>query len=312
MALSVAVVLALGYRLNNTPVAARHEIAEPAQKAPSAVEPPKPRPAAIAAVRLPPAPRPAAKPIPLPALKPPPRVEPSGDIRFSPLKPSDRKTATTKSAVIPLKPAASPNRRVTELPESTTPTVGVRTVAPDAVATTEGRVLLRMLEHGTGPAIEIAWPTDAAVRASLYRYFSNCFGLRVAVLGAEGRLYTSDSPPGRPWPLNPDAFSGFMRQHDVSASRQETQELRRIRDVHGHTASGAAVRIFPRGVDAALLGGLQRIVGDGYTAYRSIRARYALRDGRVYVDRVVADGQKKAGRVDLSAAAVSACRGARA
>lgn len=310
MALSLAVVLVLGYHLYASPVS-RHVVAKSVEKAPDAVEPVKVRPVRISAVRLPSPPRPAAKPVAIPAPKPPPPMTPTREVKVVPLKPAPDGEAVKVAAFRPLKPVKPVARHVPNpVVDETPPSADAGTVAPDAATAMQGRVLLRMLEHGTGPVIEIAWPTDSGTRASLYRQFSDCFGLRVAVLGTDGLLYTADSPPGRPWPLNLDAFSGFMRQHDASASRQETQELRRIRDVHGRTARGAPVRIFPRQVDAALLGGLQRIVGDGYAAHRSIRARYTLSGGRVYVDGVVADGQDKPGRVDLSASAGRACRGA--
>ena len=197
----------------------------------------------LAAVRLPPPPAP----------KLPPRQPKK--IVVSPLKPKaveKAEPAIRKPRPILKPPPPPPLRAPTSKPAAV-----AQTVAPDAEAAAEGRTLLRMLEHGSGPAIEIAWPASASVRAQLYRRFSACFGLRVAVLVGEDRLYIAEGTPGVPWRLNMDAYSGFMRQHDGDASSEESRELRRIRDVHRLTARGAPVRIFPRHVDAVLLGGLQ-------------------------------------------------------
>ena len=63
------------------------------------------------------------------------------------------------------------------------------------------------------------------------------------------------------------------------------------------------VRLFPRRVDALLLGGLRNLVGGDYAKYRAIRARYRLDGARVSVRDVIADGRSLIGRVDLTAAA---------
>jgi hypothetical protein len=43
------------------------------------------------------------------------------------------------------------------------------------------------------------------------------------------------------------------------------------------------VRLFPRGVDAVVLGGLGQIIGPGYLKYKTIRARYQLTRDRITV-----------------------------
>ena len=304
VALSACVILALAWP--------PQPVSEPQRERPKpavakAVAPPPP--VLIAAVHLPPPPKAspetlpkkiAVKPLkpvvsvvpkpatapPRPYLKPAPPPKPPG-----PPKPRVRPQPARQPAAVPNKPQTVP-----------------KTVAPDAAAVSEGRTLLRMLEHGSGPTIEIAWPEQRFGQTRLYRRFNDCFGLRVAVLASEDRLYISASPPGAPWHPNLDAYSGFMRQHDTSASEAEARELRRIRDRHRLPRQSAAVRIFPRNVDALLLGGLQQIVGADYAKRKTIRARYALRRNRVFVEGVQADGRRIAGRIDLTPAARRACR----
>ena len=252
-------------------------------------------PAAIAVVRLPPPPKSAA-PTPAPRAITPLTPKPTA----VPLQ-----TAKPRSFLKPAEDAARTD--AAQKPEANT-ALAAAAIAPDAAAAMEGRTLLRLLEHGSGPAIEIAWPASAAAREQLYRRFRTCYGLRVAVLDGAERLFVADGVPGAPWLLNLDAFSGFMRQGQGSAGPDEAAVLRRIRARHGLARAGAPVRIFPRHVDAALLGGLQQIVGAAYAERKAIRARYALQGSRVLVEDVRADGSALPGRVDLSPAAQPACR----
>ena len=77
---------------------------------------------------------------------------------------------------------------------------------------------------------------------------------------------------------------------------------------NSRAASLAAVRIFPRHVDALLLGGLQQTVGADRANGAAIRARYAMRQGRILVEAIEADGRAIPGRIDLTPAADRACR----
>ncbi len=64
-----------------------------------------------------------------------------------------------------------------------------------------------------------------------------------------------------------------------------------IRDRYG-MASATPVRLFPRKVDAVLLGGLNAAIGESYVGAKSIRASYR-RDGRgLYVSNLPVDGRK--------------------
>jgi hypothetical protein len=178
----------------------------------------------------------------------------------------------------------------------------------DAAVADQGRVLLRMLEHGRGPAVELAWPARAVDRERLYRVFRDCLGMRVALRDAAGRLFVRESPPGQPWQPNVDRYSGFARQPTGRLAAAERRDIRAIGRRHGLSRRAAAIRVFPRRVDALLLGGLSRLVGDGYADARSIRASYRLADGVVAVVGVQVDGRPVAGGVELGAAANTSCR----
>lgn len=285
-----------------------------AQPKPAAVD--LPPAISLAAVQLPPPPAPKAPPVPptppTPSKQP---IKPLKPVAKAEAKPAPPQRPFLKPAIAS-KPKSSPKLEPKFAPKPSVernakPPVQKdepQTVKPDAVAVTEGRALLRLLEHGSGPLIEIAWPESRAAQAQLYGHFGDCYGLRVAVLAGENRLFVAVGPPGAPWRLNLDAYSGFMRQHGASAAPAEAQELHRIRERHRLPLHSAAVRIFPRHVDALLLGGLQAIIGADYAKRQTIRARYVLRNSRVFVENVRADGRRVAGRIDLSPAARRACR----
>ena len=172
----------------------------------------------------------------------------------------------------------------------------------------EGRTLLRLLEHGSGPTIELAWPDAAGNRENLFALLGRCFGMQVALMDAEGRLYVADSQPNAPWNLNLDRFSGFIREPSGDLSRQERRAAERVRAHHAVLGSASPVRVFPRIVDAHLLGGLRRLVGESYATAQAIRARYRLSGRRLVVEQIVADGRMIEGRLELPPVARGACR----
>ncbi len=63
-----------------------------------------------------------------------------------------------------------------------------KVVSIDPATESDGRTLLRMLEIGKGPAIEIAWPAETDQRDQLYQIFINCFGMKAALLDIQDRL----------------------------------------------------------------------------------------------------------------------------
>ncbi len=170
-----------------------------------------------------------------------------------------------------------------------------------------GRVLLRLLEHGDGPAIEIAWPDARPGRERLYRLFTLCLEMRVAHLSGDGALYVAAGPGRRAWTPNVDRYSGFLRRPSGPATAAEAEAQKAIHRHHGDLPPGAAVRLFPRRADALLIGGLSRIIGAGYRGARRITARYDLSGGGLAVTGIRIDGRVVSGRVDLSPLMSASC-----
>jgi len=283
------------------------------------------------AVVLPPPPAPAHPPAPamveaspavvVAAPPKPPRIQ------RLPLKPRAVEKAAETVEVTPLKPrpkpappeaAPTPEPKPVPAPEKVVPeqaapkqvasvprtkpnpsTAAQSTPVPVTRKTVkEGRALLKMLETGKGPVIEIAWPQKSADRARLYLLLTSCHGMQTAMLADGRRLYTADTAPGQTWNVNRDAVSGFIRKPAGVLTEAERSVIRRIRARHG-IGAGDTVRLFPRGVDAVVLGGLGQIVGPGYLKYKTIRARYQLTGDRVTVINVRVDGADRPGRVAL-------------
>lgn len=163
----------------------------------------------------------------------------------------------------------------------------------------QGRVLLQLLEHGQGPVIELAWPRDGAARSRLYRRFRDCFGMQVALNRGAGELFVAQGPAGTSWRPNRDRYSGFARQPAGRLAAAERRDLRAIARHHDLPNWAAAMRIFPRYVDARLLGGLEQLLAAGYAKAGSIRARYHLRGGGIVVREIQVDGRAIPGSVDL-------------
>lgn len=227
----------------------------------------------LVAVVLPPPPEPVSPaPVERPAAEP---VSPPPPARHAPLpEPPSEPPAPDPE------PAAAPPAPVT----------------PEAVG--EGRALLRLLEHGAGPAIEIAWPDAPSERDRLHDLFTRCYGMRVMLLDGRDRLFRPGDPPGRPWTLDADRFSGFVRAPAGIPAAAEQSTADRLRRLHG-VAGATPVRVFPRRVDAMLLGGLRQAIGDGYAGVATARAAYRVSGQDVIVDRIRADGRMVAGAIRL-------------
>jgi len=176
---------------------------------------------------------------------------------------------------------------------------------PSARAAATGRVLLRVLEHGEGPAIEIAWPETAVKRAALADHMRRCYGMRLALMNSAGALYADKTPRGSAWRPNLDLYSGFVRRTTGRLPGLERKQVAEIRRRHGPV--GAPVHVFPRRVDALLLGGLQSLIGARYQTASSIRAHYSLSRGALTVGAISIDGRAAPGRINLAAA--QHCRG---
>jgi hypothetical protein len=172
----------------------------------------------------------------------------------------------------------------------------------------DGRTLLRLLEHGSGPTIEFAWPDAAGQREKLFALLGRCFGMRVALVDAKGRLFIASGRANTPWNLNLDRFSGFIREPAGALSRQERRAVERILAHHGGLVDASPVRVLPRQVDARLLGGLRRLIGESYATVQTVRARYRTRGRHLVVERIVADGRVVPGRLELPPVTRGACR----
>lgn len=180
------------------------------------------------------------------------------------------------------------------------PSAPPKPVAEKDVAT-EGRVLLRMFEQGAGPSVEIRWPSQAGERDRLYDIFTQCLGMKVGLLDDQGHVYLGEGPRQQAMAINLDKYSGFVRRPEGAIAGDEQREIARIRAYHGMSAPPA--RMFPRRVDAYLLGGLRTAVGDQYLKMKSVRAAYRLSGQRVMIDSITADGRAVDGAIDLSTVA---------
>ena len=227
-----------------------------------------------------------------------------GDI--APLKKSKSKS---KPAVVAKRTAAVPSHNLNEVlspsprPDRRAAPTEVQFITPSPSAEAEGRVLLRILEHGSGPEIEIAWPVAALQRRALYRLFESCYGMEIAIIDIDGRLYGGKGVAGRPWRPNLDRYSGFVRQPSGRLTKDEIDGVARIRTRHGGLREADNVRLFPRRLDAMLLGGLKALIGERYVDTSAIRAHYRRDGNAVLVEGIRRDGRPVLGRIDLSAAA---------
>ncbi|MBL6928900.1 MAG: hypothetical protein ISR44_06980 [Rhodospirillales bacterium] len=172
----------------------------------------------------------------------------------------------------------------------------------------EGRALLRLLEHGSGPTIEIAWPTGSSNRRNLYRTLSGCFGMQAILMDGSGNLFAAKGQKGQKWEINLDRYSGFVRQPAGFIAPQERTSADAIRRYHGFGWDRSVVRVFPRQVDSVLLGGLQQVLGENYSRTKVIRATYRQVGGALYIEGIEADGMKVDGRIAFNPKRGSGCR----
>ena len=258
---------------------------------PKPVEPPRPAPRTFEPLR----PAPKAET----AAAPPQPVEPLRPEPIEPLKPARKPhPPSTETPIVesPVEPEPAPEEP---------PTIKVSARTSPRVAK-EGRALLRLLEHGSGPAIEISWPTDGLGRRKIFGLLRGCYGMRTVVMDTRGNLYTASGARARKWNLNLDRFSGFVRQPNGYTAPEERREATAIRRYHGMGRTGRVVRLFPRNVDALFLGGLKQALGERYKTARSIRATYRQEGSSLFIEGIVADGAGVDGRIAF--AAVASCR----
>lgn len=152
-------------------------------------------------------------------------------------------------------------------------------------------MLLRQLEHGKGPGIEIAWPETPELRRRLHILLTKCHGMRAALMSADGRLYVADGTPGVPWHVDMDRTSGFLRQVFGVMTSVERTAVARISAHHGREVTGSVVRLFPRAVDADLLGSFHALGELDYGASQSITAAYSVDGARVRIGDIRINGK---------------------
>lgn len=257
---------------------------------------------------LPAPPQAAPKPAPVevtpePAPEPVVEVEEVVEVKEE-IKPTPKPVVEKKVEPKPVpKPAPKPLVQVKPEPKpvpkpASQPVEKIHQVS--ATQATGGRALLRVLEHGKGPLIEIAWPQQARMRDGLHGIFQSCFGMENALMDKSGNLFRMDEPRGVRWEINLDRFSGFLRQASGRLPATEERISRSVKRHHHGLSAPIMVRIFPRRVDASLLGGLKAVVGEGYMQAKSIQARYVRDGSRILVRDIRLDGRLIQGAVELS------------
>jgi hypothetical protein len=255
-------------------------------------------------------PRPALREEPVARTIEPLRPTPPAEIVEKPSLPVE---PLRPEPIQPLKAEKIPEPLVAEKPiepepaPQEPPTIKVSAHSSPRVAK-EGRALLRLLEHGSGPAIEISWPTGGSVRHRMYGLLSGCYGMRTVVMDASGNLYNATGQRATKWDLNLDRFSGFVRQPNGYTAPEEHRKAAAIRRYHGMGRIGRVVRLFPRNVDALFLGGLKQALGERYKTARSIRAAYRREGSRLFIEGIVADGVGVDGRIAFATVAGTGCR----
>ncbi len=241
---------------------------------------------AVASVAFPPPPLPASvkkKPVKLKKIMPVER----------------KKVVSVKTKMPVLKSAAAQAVKNPSLEKNQAPTIRVSTATSSPNAK-EGRILLRLLEHGSGPAIGLAWPEDDTARELLYRLLRNCYGMKTALMNADGALYSVDA--NHKWRPDLDRYSGFVRQSLGIIPAGENKVAQQVRRRHHLGTDTTLVRLFPRRVDAVLLGGLQSLIGERYRRAKIIRAAYRQRGQEIFIDNIMADGAPVPGQIAFSAA----------
>lgn len=184
-------------------------------------------------------------------------------------------------------------------------TVKVDTVQAEILQ--EGRVLLKLLEVGKGPNVEIAWPTQPQQREILYRTLVRCYGLQSGIMNAKGKIYLATGKLGEPVTINSDQVSLFLRQSAGQLPGSEKEILTNIRQRHSLT-NGQPVRLFNRNVDAALLGALFRLIPENMSDSPQIRASYGMTEKGIRVQSVIVDGNPVPGQVDVGFSLLGKCR----
>lgn len=157
----------------------------------------------------------------------------------------------------------------------------VATKAPEALAQ-KGRPLLRIMEFGKGPIIDIAWPDQDEAMQSLYQELTRCYGMKSLLMGQDGRLY-QDAMEFKP---NMDLYSGFLRQASGNLPYAESRQMANNRNLGNFTM----VRIFPRRLDALFLGGLSNLIGDDFMKATITGSYFLDRNQQLKITNLIVNG----------------------
>jgi hypothetical protein len=265
----------------------------------SAAEAKQSPPLRLATVALPPPPAPVVKAAPKPVARPN-RVT-------AEVKVENRPTAIKPKVAPAARSVKTTTKSLTRTDQPAAPTAARTPLSAGKVQETEGRPLLRLLEHGEGPNVEIAWPNHPVARAKLYDAMRRCHGLRSALLrGEEILMSTSD---GAVENFDADRFSGFIRAIQGPPTKAEARRIKVLRARH-EAGEASAIRLLSRQFDARLLGGLRGLVGADYRAAGSVTARYAIAGRRVMVHGIVVDGRETPGRIEIEPSSRCSAKGA--
>jgi len=210
-----------------------------------------------------------------------------------PLPPKKPETVATKvieknHAIYKLVVDVAPKTPKKVTAQVKTPPVSLKKILKSDIQ--KGRALLKILEHGKGPGIEIAWPNNARQRTRLFETLSACYGMKMALFD-NNNIYMSQGGSGRATTLNLDKYSGYIRQIEGSLTPPERRYVRKLRQYHGNRIGGEVIRIFPRNVDAQILGGIKHFIGDNYMSSRVVSSKYTLKNGTVFLEGITVDGR---------------------
>ncbi len=275
----------------------------PAAPAPAASQPAAPAGEPIV-LEAPPPLAPAATPAPAPAeRRAPPAAAGEAPSAATP-EPMAAPSPATAGPTTDAQAAAAPLDIEPPMPRPVPEPAAATTVAlrPGDSMQRRGRVLLQLLESGSGPNVVIAWPSAEAERERLAAVLARCYGMELGLLRRDNSVLRADDPPGVAQPIDFDRWSRFPRAPSgvvTAFERAIEADLRR----HHRGASGLfdsrPVRLFPRAIDAALLGGLETLLGEHYADSQDIQLGYQLDDGEVRLTDLRRDGVPVPGALTL-------------
>ena len=157
-----------------------------------------------------------------------------------------------------------------------------------------GRVLLRQLENGKGPEIQIAWPNQKRLKEKIYDILNKCYGMQTARMNSKDELFHSAGP------------SGFIREVSGLIPQAEQLHVRQINRKHPNEDFKSTIRIFPRIVDAHLLKNLKSLAGEKYSSSKNISAAYGLRNNSILIKDIRLD-DKELGRAFMLPSVKNQC-----